>query len=135
MKIDIRRILNILVFALILGFTVTNVTAQDWRVLGLKAATKRSMTDSITVKPKQGAIRRIKFRSALATVRISNVVVDYRNGKSERISFDGLIAPNSESQAFDLRGRARDVKRINFTYVALSFRGRNALISVYGQTD
>jgi hypothetical protein len=129
----LRKRLHIFIFPLaVLMLCSLDASAQD-KVLGFRAATKYMMSGSITVKTSAPPVRRIKFRSTLAAVRITNVRIDYRDGTTQRVGFDKLIGPGMESDPIDLAGGERRIKRIRFSSVAISFKGRNALIFVYGE--
>jgi hypothetical protein len=129
-----HRFLFIVPFlGLFLGALTLDVSAQDAKVLGFRAATKFAANGSVNVKSSTPVIRRIKFKSTIATVRISNVRIDFRNGTSKRIRFDKLIGAGMESDPIEIDAGERRIKRISFTSVAISFKGRNALVFVYGE--
>lgn len=127
------RLVIIPLIGLFFGLIAQEAFAQDWKVLGFRAATKYAANGSVSVKSSTPVIRRIKFKSTIATVRVSNVRVDFRDGTSKRIRFDKLIGAGMESDSIDLDVGKRRIKRISFTSVALSFKGRNALVFVYGE--
>jgi len=128
-----RKRLLIFIFPLaVLMLCSLDASAQD-NVLGFRAATKYMTSGSITVKTSAPTVRRIKFRSTLETVRITNVRIDYRDGTTQRVEFDKLVGAGMESAPIELTGGDRRIKRIRFSSVAISFKGRNALIFVYGE--
>lgn len=129
-----QRLLFIVPFlGLFLGALTLDASAQDAKVLGFRAATKFAANGLVNVKSSMPVIKRIKFKSTIATVRVSNVRVDFRDGTSKRIRFDKLIGAGMETDPIEIDPGKRRIKKISFTSVAISFKGRNALVFVYGE--
>lgn len=74
----------------------------------------------------------IKFRAKDSKVNLSNVEVEYDNGKKEKLNITSAIGSNSESKEFKLDTRA-DLDKIHFSFMKdESAAADKATIEVWG---
>ena len=105
---------------------------RDWVFLGQRAVTDRVDHDIIGVTGRRGNFRAIKLTVERAAVDFHRVVVFYGNGDKQEIELRHTIPAGGESRAIDLSGSERVINRVEFWYDARTFRGRRAVVRLYG---
>jgi hypothetical protein len=106
--------------------------ARDWVLLGQRTVTDRADHDVIAVTARQGDFRAIKLTVQRAAVDFHRVVVHYGNGGKQEIELRNTIPAGGESRAIDLSGSDRVINRVEFWYDARTFRGRRAVVRLFG---
>jgi len=106
--------------------------ARDWVLLGQRTVTDRVDHDVIGVTARQGDFRAIKLTVQRAAVDFHRVVVHYGNGSKQEVELRNTIPAGGESRAIDLNGSDRVINRVEFWYDARTFRGRRALVRLFG---
>ena len=115
----------ILLAALALG-------SADWVLLGQRTVTDRADHDLIPVTASRGDFRSIKLTVQRAAVDFHRVVVHYGNGSDQEIALRNTIPAGGESRAIDLTGGDRVIRSVEFWYDANTFRGRRAVVRLFG---
>ena len=105
----------------------------DWVLLGQRTVTDRADHDVIAVSGARGDFRSIKLTVQRASVDFHRVVVHYGNGTKQDIELRHTIPAGGETRAIDLSGGDRVIKRVEFWYDANTFRGRRAVVRLFGR--
>ncbi len=118
--------LTVAVFSFVL-MANTSVQAQ-WVKLGERAVNFRADHDEIPVTVLKGTFKKVKMSVHKAPIYLKNVRIIYGNGESTNIVVNKRIPAGTESAAFDLPGKNRIIKKINFNYKSVpTFRGRGRI--------
>ncbi len=105
---------------------------REWVLLGQRAVTDRADHDVIAVTAARGDFRSIKLAVQRAAVDFHRVVVHYGNGTKQEVDLRNTIPAGGESRAIDLSGTERVINRVEFWYDARTFRGRRAVVRLFG---
>ena len=103
-----------------------------WHKIGSRTIDFKNEKDEITVL---GADRfsSIKFKVNDAPVNLQNVEVFYESGDNQSIAVNSPIGPEMESNAYELNGGERSLKKITFDYNTLpNIKDEKAEIEVWG---
>ena len=106
--------------------------AREWLLLGQRAVTDRADHDVITVKAVRGDFKSVKLTVERAAVDFHRVVVHYGNGTRQEVELRNTIPAGGESRVIDLAGTERIIHRVEFWYDARTFRGRRAVVRLFG---
>lgn len=105
----------------------------DWVLLGQRTVTDRADHDVIGVTAARGDFRSIKLTVQRASVDFHRVVVHFGNGTRQDVELRNTIPAGGESRAIDLAGADRVINRVEFWYDANTFRGRRAVVRLFGR--
>ena len=108
------------------------VAARDWVLLGSRTVSDRLDHDVITVTAKRGDFKAIKLTVQRHAVDFHRVLVHYAHGSVQEIELRNTIPAGGESRAIDLTGSERVIDHVEFWYDARSFRGRQAVVRLFG---
>jgi hypothetical protein len=117
---------------LLLWLALATGAGAEWVLLGQRTVTDRADHDVIPVTAARGDFRSIKLTVQRAAVDFHRVVVHYGNGTQQEIELRNTIPAGGESRAIDLSGADRVINRVEFWYDAKTFRGRRALVRLFG---
>lgn len=106
--------------------------ARDWAFLGQREVSDRLDRDRIAVTARRGEFRRLKLMVERASVDLHRVVVHYGNGTRDEIELRATVRAGGQTRAFDLRGRDRVIRSVEFWYDANTLRGRTAVVRLLG---
>jgi hypothetical protein len=107
--------------------------AQDgWVQLGARNVTDRVDRDTIGVPGRQW-FRQVKLCVYGHVVRFYDVDVRFANGTSQRLGVRDLIPAGGCTRNIDLRGRARNIQAIDFTYEAASIGPGRAEVRAFAR--
>jgi hypothetical protein len=136
-KTVMRRAWLVAIPAAVLLLTGEGSAAPRWVILGTRQVSDRLDHDAITLG---GSARydALKVRVRDRAVQFRDLKVHYANGTVEDVSLRERIRAGGESRVIDLRGEARDIRRIEFWYDAETRgrgrgRGRGARVEVWGR--
>ena len=101
---------------------------RGWQVIGVKTVDGRRDTDFVTAPGRQD-FRRIQLCVYNAPLRMRDLRVYFRNGRSQDVSVRTRIQPNSCTRAIDLNGRDRDITRIRMKYERIH-RGPSPVVRI-----
>lgn len=117
---------------LLLGLALLTGIGADWVLLGQRAVTDRADHDVIVVSATRGDFTRIKLTVQRAAVDFHRVVVHFGNGGKQEVELRNTIPAGGESRAIDLTGDDRVIRSVEFWYDAKTFRGRRAVVRLFG---
>ncbi|MEO1206360.1 MAG: hypothetical protein AAFV45_08505 [Pseudomonadota bacterium] len=102
---------------------------KGWVLLGVgRAAVLSKDYDAIPIGRQAGRFRALRVTARRQDIRLYGMRVTYGNGSQEDIPLYGWVRKNQTSQPFDLKGRKRAIKGIEFRYrTKLSFKGSGKL--------
>ncbi|MEM1371344.1 MAG: hypothetical protein AAGG72_03840, partial [Pseudomonadota bacterium] len=105
----------------------------DWVLLGTgKAAVLSRDFDAINIGRNAGRFSAIRIAARRQDIRMYGMRVIYGNGAREEVPVFGWIRKGQQSNVFDLKGRERIIKSVEFRYrTKLSLKG-SGRIDVYG---
>jgi len=117
----------------IAAFGATAASAQwlprGWHVIGYKTVNGRHDTDHIYVPGRQ-AFRQIRLCAFNAPIHLRDVRIIYGNGARQNVGTREYIRPGTCTRNVDLRGRVRDIARIDLRYDRVAPRARAPLVRV-----
>ncbi|MEO1280680.1 MAG: hypothetical protein AAFV69_02985 [Pseudomonadota bacterium] len=98
---------------------------KGWVLIGTaKAAVLSKDYDAIQIGKQAGRFKAIRITARRQDIRMYGMRVTYGNGTQENVPVYGWIRKNQTSNTFDLKGRDRFIKTIEFRYrTKLSFKG------------
>lgn len=117
---------------LLLGLALLTGIGADWVLLGQRAVTDRADHDVIVMSAARGDFTRIKLTVQRAAVDFHRVVVHFGNGGKQEVELRNTIPAGGESRAIDLTGDDRVIRSVEFWYDAKTFRGRRAVVRLFG---
>jgi hypothetical protein len=127
------------VLAGILVAAATAVPAQasntEWVTVGEQTVSTRTDQDVLVLGTDEGRYEALKFEVFGNRVAFARVKVVYGNGESEILDVKEHVRPGNITPAYDLEGRHRIIKRIEFLYQAEKPWKGDATIRVYGKKD
>jgi hypothetical protein len=121
---------------------VNSVFAQDpgvvvsdkpgWHKIGEVKADFKTEDESIVVLGKD-EFKSIKLKVTDAPIDISQVVVYYESGETQKIPVTGMLAAGSESKIYDLQYPSKELKKVSFTYKSEpNYKSEKAHVELYG---
>ncbi len=98
---------------------------DEWVLLGEQtAAIFRTDNDLFRVGEGKGRFKAIRVKSEREDIRMYGMRITYGNGATEDVGLTGTLPAGATSQPFDLKGRERFIKHIEFRYrTRLNFKG------------
>ena len=126
---------NALAVAAIMA-AVPAVAQTGWTELGQREVSDRIDRDTIqTAGPGrwQAMYSQIALCTERAPVRFYDVVVRFRNGRSQNVPVQSLVRAGDCSRRFDLRGRDRNIAAVDFTYEAASLGRRTGRVRLFAR--
>ena len=99
-----------------------------WQIIGFKTVERRRDTDNVYAPGRQD-FRRIQLCVYNAPLRMRDLRVYFRNGRSQDVRVRSTIRPNSCTRAIDLIGRDRDITRIRMKYDPI-YRGTLPIVRI-----
>lgn len=82
--------------------------------------------------PNNNPVNSIQLRVERSPVEIEELVIQFGNGQTERISVRSEFRPGSESRIIDLPGATRCVERAYITGRTMSFNSSQGVVKFYG---
>ena len=108
------------------------VAQSVWVPIGSRDVTDRVDRDSIDVAG-HGQFDQVRLCTNGSAIRFHDVDVRFRNGASQDLAVRSLVPRGACTEAFDLRGRERDIQTVAFTYEAASLGRRNGRVRLYAR--
>jgi hypothetical protein len=103
-----------------------------WHKIGEVKADFTTEVESIVVLG-DDEFESVKLAVADAPIDINKVTVYYESGEEEEIPVKGKLQPGSETEVFDLKYPARELKKVSFTYrCEPNYKGNKAHVVLYG---
>ena len=98
---------------------------DEWVLLGTQTASLfQKDSDLFRVGENKGRFRAIRVTALKHDIRMYGMRITYGNGSTEDVRLTGTLEDGRTSQAFDLKGRDRFIKHIQFKYrTKLNFKG------------
>lgn len=132
-----KKVLKIAsLFVLVLGlvsFTSdTSIsTVNDWTVLGQRSVNMKADHDEIRVTAAKGTFNKVRFKITKAPIYVKNVKIIFGNGSSENHIINKSFRKGTLTQAINLRGRNRVIKKIVLNYKTVNVgKGRAHIIAL-----
>lgn len=105
--------------------------AQAWEYLGSRTVGFAVDRDAISARG-EGAFRRIRLCVEGNAIEMFDLDVVFGNGGRQDVQVRDIIRPGTCTRAIDLRGRARNIRRVVMVYRSIpNFRGQ-AVVNLYG---
>ncbi|MGH1418560.1 MAG: hypothetical protein ACRBCJ_06855 [Hyphomicrobiaceae bacterium] len=106
---------------------------REWVLLGSQSAKRfKSDVDVFPVGRAKGRFKAIRISAKKHDIRMFEMRVQYGNGSIETVAVNGVLRDGHTSQQFDLKGRERYIKSIQFRYqTTFNFKGR-AIVELWG---
>lgn len=122
--------MRILLAAVALILAASPAVAQrGWEVIGYKAVGAGTDRDSVRVRGAQRH-RQIRICSLNRPVDMREVSVRFANGARQYVPVRRVIAPGTCTRAVDLRGRRRDMTRVDMVYGRILRGARTPIVRV-----
>lgn len=105
-----------------------------WVELGERTVDDRVERDVIEVTASRGQFTAVRLEVRKHGVRFLDMKVVFGDGTVQDVPLQTVIMAGGESRIIDLRGGARVIRRVEFTYEARSIgTGNKALIRLFGR--
>lgn len=130
----ILKLASIFLFVLgLVSFTndTTISTVNDWTILGQRSVNMKVDHDEIRVIAAKGTFNKVRFKITKAPIYVKNVKIVFGNGSSENHIINKAFRKGTLSQAINLRGRNRVIKKIILNYKTVNVgKGRAHIIAL-----
>lgn len=103
---------------------------RGWTMLGEQWVSGKS--DFIRVGARQGTFTRLTMVVEEGDLQLNDIIIEYDNGRKHSPRVAHFFKEGQRTQAIDLRGEARVIKRIELRYANVG-AGRRAKVSIWGR--
>lgn len=103
---------------------------RGWVMLGEQWVSGKS--DFIRVGARQGTFTRLMMVVEEGDLQLNDIIIEYDNGRKHSPRVAHFFKEGQRTQAIDLRGDARVIKRIELRYANVG-AGRRAKVSIWGR--
>lgn len=134
---------NTLTMLILLAFTIIACSAQssvsnsqvvnDWKLLGSRTVNINTDHDEISVSANKGTFRKLKFKVTRASIFVKNVRIIYGNGESENHKVNRAFKKEHFTNALDLKGGSRIIRKIVFNYTTIKTNQGKAKLTAFGK--
>jgi hypothetical protein len=122
------------VFLALLLVAVATEAGGLWVKLGERTVDDRVERDVIEVTSNRGSFTAIRLEVRKHGVRFYDLKVVFGDGTVQDVALQTVIMAGGETRVIDLRGGARVIRRVEFTYQARTIgAGNKALIRLFGR--
>lgn len=132
----ILKIVSIFVFVLsLVSFTndTTIPTVNDWTILGQRSVNMRADHDEIRVTAAKETFNKVRFKITKAPIYVKNVKIIFGNGSAENHIVNKAFRKGTLTQAINLRGRNRVIKKIVLNYKTVNTGKGKAHVIAFGK--
>jgi hypothetical protein len=132
MKNAIIRFTLLAMIGLTLAACMPRLVPPGAEFLGKRQVTFAVERDSLIFPAGTKPIRRLVLVVRMNDLEIYGIRIAFENGEDFEIDYKGKFLANRDSQDFDLPGRARRIRRIDFLYRSLIKTARRAEVEFWG---
>lgn len=102
-------------------------------LIGTREVGREKTHEVVQVTSYEGTFRSLQFASKYNSIHLSNVVIHFGNGETEKLKADEVIPNGGHSGFFQLAGGRRHIESVDFDYQAEGgWIGGKAEVFVYG---
>ena len=112
---------------------VASAQQNGWEVIGEKTVDLDADHDEIIVTAFEGTFKAIKFKVLKAPIHVKNFRIFFGNETTENFEINRDFPIGFESDAIDLPGNERIIKKININYRSLNVGRGKAVVVVLGK--
>ena len=132
MKNAVIRITLLVLIGLTLAACMPRLVPPGAEFLGKRQVTFAAEHDALIFPAGTKPLRRLVLVARMNDLEIDGIRITFENGEDFEIDYKGKFLANRDSQVFDLPGRARRIRRIDFHYKRLARTARRAEIEFWG---
>jgi hypothetical protein len=125
--------MRLLLTLTVLAFALPIPAKPTWVLLGERTVSDRMDHDTVVVTGARGDFSAVKIAVKRHAVQFHRVVVHFANGTSQELELREVIPARGESRVLDLTGTDRVIRSIDFWYDAQTFKGKKALVRIFGR--
>ena len=129
--IQIRRI-YVGIFLFFLTITLSSFSASKWIILGSQTVTFNSDFDEIYITGRKGSFNKLRLQVEKSDLNLNKVIIHYRHGRPEIHKIKQNLASDSFSNALNLKGYNRIIRKVTFYYNTPLYEKKKAKIHLYG---
>ena len=122
-----------LVFLCVGVIALSLAWAGEWVHLGQRTVNHRADHDVIKARGARGTCSQIKLQVKHRPVEILDLKVHFENGDVFDVNIARKIPAGGHSRNIDLPGKARNIKKVSFTYRTVGPRKGKAVVHLWAR--